>query len=217
MSNGEIVKGIDVKDRIFTVRGIQVMLDSDLAELYGVETKRLNEQVKRNINRFPDEFSFILTKTEYENCSRSHFATLEKSRGKHKKYLPRVFSEYGVLMLSNILKNNTSVMVSISIVKSFVSLKKYMKETSKIFERFENIEQKQLEYKMKTDDNFEKVFKALESKELKTKQSIFFDGQVFEAYKLVSDVVRTAEKSIILIDNFIDDTVLTLFSKRKKI
>jgi len=119
-------------------------------------------------------------------------------------------------MLSNILKSDTSVMVSISIVKSFVALKQYIKETSKIFERFENIEQKQLEYKMKTDDNFEKVFKALESKELKPKQGIFFDGQVFEAYKFLSDVVRTAEKSIILIDNFIDDTVLTFFSKRKK-
>jgi len=216
MSIGEIVKNIDIKDRIFTVRGMQVMLDSDLAELYSVETKRLNEQVKRNLNRFPEEFSFILTKNEYENCSRSHFATLEKGRGKHKKYPPRVFSEYGVLMLSNVLKSDTSIMVSVSIVKTFAALRRYMKETSKIFERFESIEKEQLEYKMKTDNNFKKIFKALESKELKPKQGIFFDGQVFEAYKLVSDIVRTAEKSIVLIDNYVDDTVLTLFSKRKR-
>ena len=216
MSQGEIVKGIDIKDRIFTIRGKQVMLDSDLADLYGVETKRLNEQVKRNINRFPDEFSFILTKDEYENCSRSHFATLEKGRGKHKKYLPRVFSEHGVLMLSNVLKTETSVMVSVNIIKSFVALRKYLKDTLGIFERFENIEKKQLEYKMEADKNFKKVFKALESKQLPAKQGIFFGGQVFEAYKLVSDVVRSAKKSIVLIDNYVDDTVLTLFSKRKK-
>ncbi|HSW59937.1 MAG TPA: ORF6N domain-containing protein, partial [bacterium] len=195
--------------------GMQVMLDSDLAELYGVETKRLNEQVRRNIERFPDEFSFVLSRSEYDFL-RSHFATLEKGQGKHKKYLPRVFSEHGVMMLANVLKSDTSVKISINIIKAFVAMRRYFKDTYEIFQKFEILERKQIEYKLETDSKIEKILSTIESKQIQPKQGIFFDGQVFEAHKFVSDIVRSAEKSIILIDNFVDDTVLTLFSKRKQ-
>ncbi|HNW81544.1 MAG TPA: ORF6N domain-containing protein [bacterium] len=209
-----MIKLDDIKSRIFTIRGMQVMLDSDLAELYGVETKRLNEQVRRNIERFPDEFGFVLSRSEY-NFIRSHFATIEIGQGKHKKYLPRVFTEYGVMMLSNVLKSETASKVSINIIKAFVSLRRYLKETSEIFQRFEIIEKRQIKYELETDNKIEKVLNALENRQLQPKQGIFFNGQIFDAHKFVSDLVRSAEKSIVLIDNYIDDTVLTLFAKRK--
>ncbi len=113
MAGNDLMQIDDIKSRIFTIRGMQVMIDSDFAELYGVETKRLNEQVRRNTERFPDEFSFVLSRSEYDFL-RSHFATLEKGQGKHKKYLPRVFSEHGVMMLANVLKSDTSVKISIT-------------------------------------------------------------------------------------------------------
>ena len=210
----ELIRFNDIKSRIFTIRGIQVMLDSDLAELYGAETKRLNEQVKRNLERFPDEFSFILTRSEYDSL-RSHFATIETGKGKHKKYLPRVFSEYGVMMLSNVLKSDTASEISINIIKAFVSLRRYLKETAEIFQRFDVIEKRQIKYELETDNKIEKLCNALESKQLQPKQGVFFDGQIFDAHNFVSDIVRSAEKSIVLIDNFVDDTVLTLFAKRK--
>jgi hypothetical protein len=115
-------------------------------------------------------------------------------------------------MVSAILNTETSIIISVKIMKAFVSMKHFLQNNADVFKKLNSLEIKQIE----TDDNFEKVFKALESKQLRPKQGIFFDGQVFEAYNLVSDVVRSAQKSIVLIDNFIDDTVLTLFSKRKK-
>ncbi len=215
MGENELIKVDDIKSRIFTIRGMQVMLDSDLAELYGVETKRLNEQVRRNIDRFPDEFSFVLSRSEY-GFLRSHFATLEKGQGKHKKYLPRVFSEHGVMMLANVLKSDASVKMSINIIKAFVAMRRYFKDTYEIFEKFETLERKQIEYKLETDSKIEKILSAIESKQIQPKQGVFFDGQIFDAHKFISDIIRSAEKSIILIDNYVDDTVLTLFSKRKQ-
>ncbi|MGI6394658.1 MAG: ORF6N domain-containing protein [bacterium] len=215
MNKNELIKVDEIKSRIFTVRGVQVILDSDLAKLYGVETKRLNEQVRRNIERFPDEFSFVLSGSEH-NLLRSQNATLEKGKGKHRKYLPRVFSEHGAMMLANILKSETSVKTSISIIKAFVALRRYFQSTHEIFEKFKVLEEKLIEYKLETDGKIDKILFTIESKQIQPTQGIFFNGQVFEAHKLISDIVRSAEKSIILIDNFIDDTVLTLFSKRKQ-
>ena len=206
MSKSEIVKGIDIKDRIFTIRGMQVLLDSDLAELYGTETKYLNRAVKRNKDRFPETFMFQLTEDEFlrfqNGTSRVHGG---------KRYLPFVFTEQGVSMLSSVIKSETAVKVSIRIMDTFVRMRRFIQNNADVFKRLDTLEIKQIE----TDEKIGKVLSALESKELKPKQGIFFDGQVFEAYKFLSDVVRTAEKSIVLIDNFIDDTVLTLFSKRK--
>jgi hypothetical protein len=203
------------------------MLDSDLAEFYGVETRRLNEQVKRNIDRFPQEFMFQLTKDEYEilisqfaitrgHSLRSQNATLESGKGKHRKYLPYVFTEQGVAMLSGVLKSETAVKMSIQIISAFVAMRKFIINNAQLFQRIDTVEKRQLKYEMATDERFENVFNALQKDKLDPKQGIFFDGQIFDAHKFVSDLVRKAAKSIVLIDNYVDDTVLELFSKRKK-
>ena len=218
--NNQITIMDNIKKVIYTIRGVQVMLDSDLAELYHVEIRRLNEQVKRNIERFPEKFMFQLTNKEFEilqsqfvtghNSLKSQFATLEKGRGKHRKYLPYVFTEQGVSMLSAVLRSKTAIKVSIQIINAFVAIRKFISANAQIFQRLDKVEIKQIEY----DQNFEKVFNALETHE--KKQGIFYNGQIFDAYNFISDLIRNAKKSIILIDNYVDDSVLTLFSKRKK-
>ena len=191
------------------------MLDSDLAELYEVELKRLNEQVKRNKERFPERFMFQLDASEYASL-RSQIATLENGRGRHRKYAPHVFTEQGVSMLSGVLNSKTAVNISIQIIDAFVALRRLISKNAELFGRLSSVERKQLEFEIETNSNFEKVFNAIEDKSFKSKQGIFFDGQIFDAYKFVSDIIRTAEKSIILIDNYIDDSVLTLLTKRRK-
>ena len=216
------------------------MLDSDLAILYRVMTKQLNRAVKRNIERFPPNFMFQLTLSEHDYL-RSQFVTskgfslrsqnatfnpddslrfqngtLNKKRGQHRKYLPYVFTEQGVAMLSGILRSNIAINVSIQIMEAFVSMRRFLSKNAELFNRLDNVERKQLEYKIKTDKNFEQVFRLIEDRDLKPNRGIFYDGQIFDAYKFVSDLIKTAKKSIILIDNYIDDSVFVLFSKRKK-
>jgi len=187
------------------------MLDENLAELYKVETRRLNEQVKRNIERFPEEFMFQLTESEAYSL-RSQFAILNKGRGTHRKYLPYAFTEQGVAMLSGVLKSDMAVRISIQIINTFVAMRRFLASNAQIFHRLDRVEQKQIEY----DEKFEEVFDAIQSKDIKPEKGIFFDGQIFEAYKFVSDLIRSADTSIILIDNYIDDSVLTLLNKRQK-
>jgi len=210
MKNNELI--IDTKaieNRIFTIRGFQVMLDRDLSELYQVPTKRLNEQVKRNIERFPEQFRFQLSQDEKSelvaNCDR--FENL-----KHSTSLPNAFTEQGVAMLSAVLRSETAVQVSIRIMEAFVAMRKFIATNAEVFQRLDRVERKQLE----GDKKFEQIFDAIESKEIRAKQGIFFDGQVFDAYSFVADLIRSAGRSIVLIDNYIDDTVLTLFLKRRK-
>ncbi len=225
MSNNlTIINSQQIRHMIFTIRGLQVMVDSDLAEMYGVETKRLNEQVRRNMERFPEKFRFQLTKEELqnlmshfdgsssgENSLRSQFATLEETgRGKHKKYLPYVFTEQGVSMLSAVLRSKTAVQVSIQIMDAFVNMRKFIAGNAVIFQRLDHLEQKQFV----TDTKLDKVFEALEAGEIKPKQGIFFNGQIFDAYVFVADLIKTAKNLIILIDNYVDETVLTLLAKR---
>ncbi|GAB4403406.1 MAG: hypothetical protein Fur0028_16300 [Bacteroidales bacterium] len=202
-----------IQQKIFTIRGEQVLVDRDLAELYDVPTKRLNEQVKRNLDRFPEKFRFQLTQSEkaelVANCDR--FKNL-----KHSTVNPYVFTEQGVAMLSAVLKSKIAVETSIRIIEAFVAMRKFIINNAQIFQKIDAIEKRQLKYEMSTDERFEKVFNALQQDKLDPKQGIFFDGQIFDAHKFVSDLIRKAEKSIILIDNYIDDTVLNLFSKRKK-
>ena len=165
----------EIENKIFTVRGLSVMLDSDLALLYGVETKRINEAVKRNINRFPEWFMFQLTYTEWENlrfqigtssnegenASRSQIATLENQKGKHRKFLPFAFTEQGVAMLSAVLKSETAVKVSIQIMAAFVSLRKLHYQSAGLYQRIEVVEKKQIE----ADNHFNKIFSALEKRD----------------------------------------------------
>src|SRR3990167_11106276 len=209
MNSEMMVQDNTMKSKIHVIRGLQVMLDEDLAECYKVKIKRLNEQVKRNMGRFPLEFMFQLT--EEENSSlRSQIATLNKGRGSHRKYLPYAFTEQGVAMLSGVLKSDMAVRISIQIINTFVAMRRFLASNAQIFHRLDRVEQKQIEY----DEKFEEVFDAIQSKDIKPEKGIFFDGQIFDSYKFVSDIIRTANKSIILIDNYIDDSVLTLFSKR---
>lgn len=219
-----------IKTKIYTIRGLQVMLDSDLAELYDVESKRLNEQVKRNSDRFPPNFMFQLTEEEYQNLIfqngtlsegdslRSQFATSSwvsqnAAPNQHggRRYLPYVFTEQGVAMLSAVLRSQTAVQMSIHIINAFVEMRRFISNNALIFQRLDSLEQKQF----KTDDKVEAILNAIEDKSIKPKQGIFYDGQVYDAYIFVSDLIKSANESIILIDNYVDDTVLTLLSKRE--
>jgi phage regulator Rha-like protein len=201
-----------IRDRIYSIRGYQVMLDRDLAELYGVETKYLNRVMKRNSERFPSSFCFQLNETEVKSL-RCQFVTINnEGRGHHRKYLPYVFTQEGVAMLSAILRSETAVKISIMIIEAFVAMRKFIHANGQIFQRLDRVEVKLLE----NDQKFEKVFDALESKDRIPEQGIFFEGQVFDAYNFVSDLFRRAEKSIVIIDNYVDDTVLVHLTKIKK-
>lgn len=201
-----------IRDKIYIVRNIQVMVDEDLARLYGVETKVLNQALKRNRKRFPKEFCFQLTKREHVNL-RSQFVTFNNKVGR--KYLPYVFTEQGVAMLSAVLKSETAVRVSIQIMNAFVQMRKHINAYAQLYEKVRDIEKEQVLFGIKTDKRFDQVFNALAASHIIPKQKIFFEGQVFDAHKFVSDIIRSAKKEIILIDNFIDDTVLSLFAKRR--
>ena len=205
---------IDIQPMIKVIRGQQVMLDSDLSALYGVETRRLNEQVKRNIERFPDDFMFQLRKEELDNLM-SQNAT--SSWGGTRK-LPYAFTEQGIAMLSTVLKSQTAVEVNIRIMRAFIAMRRFIATNAQLFQRLETIEYHQLEMKQHqevTDRRIDEVFKHLDA-DIPPMQGIFYDGQVFDAYRFVSDLIRKAKQSIVLIDNYVDDTVLTLLDKRSE-
>ncbi|MDD3915076.1 MAG: ORF6N domain-containing protein [Bacteroidales bacterium] len=209
MSKELTISQKEIESRIFVFRDSQIMLDRDLAEMYQVETKVLNQAVKRNIERFPQQFRFQLTDNEkmelVTNCDR--FESL-----KHSSTNPYAFTEQGVAMLSAVLRSDVAVKVSIQIINAFVEMRKLIANHSGLLQRMDGIERKQLE----TDQKFEKVFKALESKDLIPTQGVFFDGQVFDAYELASKIIRSAKKNIVLIDNYIDESTLTHLSKKTK-
>ena len=192
-----------IQNRIYTIRGQQVMLDRDLAELYQLETRSLKQAVRRNIVRFPEDFMFELTNMEIESL-------VSQSVIPSKKYLgganPFAFTEQGVAMLSAALKSGIAIEINIKIMRAFVQMRKFIANNATVFQRLDKIEQKQLI----TDTKLDKVFDAIEAKEIKPRQGIFFNGQVFDAYVFASDLIKTAKSSIILIDNYIDETVLTL-------
>lgn len=209
-----------VESLIRVIRGQQVMLDRDLAELYGVETRRLNEQVKRNIERFPEDFMFQLTSNEFDNL-KSQIAI--SSWGGVRK-LPYAFTEQGVAMLSGVLKSSTAVEVNIRIMRAFVSMRHFMANNAAIFQRLETIEFNQLEsnkvqakilaHQEVQDHRIDEIFRRLDEGMYKPKQGIFFDHQIYDAYSFVSELVKSAKQRIILIDNYVDETVLTLLDKR---
>ena len=208
-----------IENRIYRLRSQQVMIDKDLAEMYGVETKVLNQAVKRNIVRFPIYFRFQVTEEELNTLSRSQFVTLNNNtkkekiqRGQNVKYLPYVFTEQGVAMLSAVLKSETAVKVSIQIMDAFVKMRKLLLSNFELIQRLDKIEIKQIE----TGQKFEQIFRALENKEKQPEKGIFFEGQMFDSYIFVADIIKKAEKSITLIDNYVDETVLLLLTKRKK-
>ena len=191
------------------------MLDRDLAVLYRVETRVLNQAVKRNIERFPEDFMFQLTKEEFENW-KSQFV-ISKSIIMGARKLPYAFTEQGIAMLSSVLKSQTAVDVNIRIMRAFVSMRRFIATNSQLFQRLETIEYHQLKMKQHqeiTDKRIDEVFKKLDAN-IPPVQGIFYDGQVFDAYRFVSDLMRKAKQSVVLIDNYVDDTVLTLLDKRE--
>ena len=199
----------EIENRIFNFRGKSIMIDRDLAEMYQVETKRLNEQVKRNIERFPEKFRFQLSETEKNElvaiCDR--FESL-----KHSSALPFAFTEQGVAMLSAVLKSQIAITISIQIIDAFVEMRKTIGIHSGLLQRMDRFEIKQAA----NDQKFEQIFKALELETNTQKQGVFFDGQVFDAYEFVSKIIRSAAQSLVLIDNYIDETTLILLSKKRK-
>jgi len=206
--NNQIVPVENIHNRIFTIHGIQVMLDRDLAQLYRTDTRTLKQAVKRNIERFPADFMFELLDSDIDNMvsqvvipSKSYFGGAK----------PFAFTEQGVAMLSAVIRTPIAIDISLQIIRAFVEMRKLMTENAVLFQRLDRMEFKQLE----TDQKFEQVFKALESHQPQPDKGIFYDGQVFDAWTFVSDIIRSANQSIILIDNYIDDTVFTLFGKRK--
>ena len=211
----------NIKNLIYTIRGKQVMLDSDVAMLYHYPTKRINEAVRRNIERFPENFCFKLTEFEAENL-RSQFATssLEKENYGGRRYLPYVFTEQGIAMLSGLLKNDIAIQVSINIMNAFVEMRRFIATNGQVFERLTSIEYRVLEQnKMLTEHEkkFEKVFDELQKNEkIGFKQSIFFDGQIYDAYSLIIDIIKKAKQKILIIDNYIDDSILKMLSKKNR-
>lgn len=202
----------EIGERIYKVRGIQVMIDRDLAELYGVETKQLNRAVKRNIERFPEDFMFQLTK---EECLRCQIGTLNTGQGQHMKYLPYAFTEYGIAMLSGVLRSETAIAANIRIMRTFANMRKMIADDTGILSRIEVLEYNQLELNQKIDRTDDKVELLMKKMEKETPvQGIFFDGQIYDAYTFVADLIRKATYRIVLIDNYIDDTILTMLSKR---
>lgn len=201
-----------IQNLIYLIRGEQVMLDSDLANLYGILTGNLNKAVKRNIDRFPQDFMFQLTKDELKNLK---FQNGTSSWGGTRK-LPYVFTEQGVAALSGVLKSKQAIEINIRIMRAFVAMRRFIGANAQLFQRIDKIEIKQLHDKSEIDEKFNQVFNAIEEKGITPKQGIIYDGQIFDAHLFVSKIIKSAKKSIIILDNYIDESVLTLLSKRKK-
>lgn len=207
-----------IENRIFTLRGENVMIDFHLAALYQVETKRLNEQVKRNAERFPSSFMFQTTDKEWEDLQ-SQIATAENEKSLQsqiatakRRTLPYVFTEQGVSMLSAILKSKIAIQISIQIINAFVQMRKTIGTNLSLLQLSEEFKQ----HKLTTNSKFEQVFKALEAPDVTLKQGVFFDGQTYDAYAFINELVKKAKQSIVLIDNYIDDTVITQLTKKQQ-
>lgn len=207
----DLITSNDIETKIYTIRATQVMLDRDLATIYGVETKRINEAVRNNKDKFPSDFYFELSDIELDNL-RSKFSTFKASLN-NRKYAPKVFTEQGIYMLATILKSKVASDVTISIIRTFADMRRFVHLNKNLFEEMDGIKKQQWLYEKEANNKFEKLFNALEDKKLETTQGIFYDGQIYDAYSFISNLIREAKKEIILIDNYIDDTTLTLFSK----
>ena len=202
-----------IQNKILLIRNQQVMIDRDIAELYGVETKRLNEQVKRNIERFPEEFTFQITREEFESV-KSQFATSRNNmfvgqEGGTRK-LPYVFPEHGITMLASVLRSESAVNASIQIVKAFVAMRKFFLSNAQIFQRLDSLEIHRIE----SDKRIDELFTRMDRYKIDDTQGIFFQGQIFDAYAKFQSFIAQAQKEIVLIDNYVDITVLERLSTK---
>lgn len=211
MNEKELISEEQIRKKIYTIRNIQVMLDKDLALLYETKPIRLREQVKRNIRRFPLDFMFQLTEKEVEYMVSQNAIPSTQHLGGH---LPYVFTEQGVATMSAVLASKRAIEIHIQIMRAFVGMRRFIAENALVFLRLDSLERTQIEYQLETDKRFGDIFNAIEAGNVQPRQGVFFNGQVFEACRFLSDLFRSARLSITVIDNYIDDTVLALLSKR---
>lgn len=205
----------NIKDLIYTIKGKQVMLDSDVAMLYHYETKKINQTVKRNIQRFPERFCFQLNEDELKNL-RSQIVTASNvldNKFRNKKYLPYAFTEQGIAMLSGLLKNEIAIQVSINIMDAFVEMRKIIANSFNINNRVSTLEYQMIECHEKFDEVFNELQKG---KDTEFNQKIFFNGQIYDAYSLIIDIIKSAKEKILIIDNYIDDNILKMLAKKNK-
>ncbi len=205
----ELMRKENLRGMIHTVRGVQVMLDRDLADLYETETRTLKQAVKRNIERFPDDFMFELDRGDIDRLVSQSVIPSKKHLG---GAVPYAFTEQGVSMLSSILRTPLALEISIQIMRAFVEMRRFMLANADMFKRIDTLELRQL----KTEKKVDQVLNAIAAQEPETKQGIFFNGQIFDAYRFVNDLIRQAKQSIVLIDNYVDDTVLEQLAKRRQ-
>lgn len=216
-SNGNKVTLLPIENLIHIIRGQQVMIDSDLARLYGVETKYLKRAVKANIKRFPPDFMFELESSEFDSLRCNYCTSNTKSQRGGIRYLPFAFTENGVAMLSSVLKSDTAIEVNIRIMRAFTSMRSFLTNNAHVFQRLETVEHHQLllqEHLSEHDRKFEEVLSRLDDKYSEPIEGFFFEGQIFDAYSLISDLIRKATRRIILIDNYVDDRILKVLTKR---
>lgn len=205
----------DIPSLIYVVRGQQVMMDSDLAMLYQVETGNLNKAMKRNINRFPEEFCFQLTKDEYEDLIFQIGISSSENGSGHggRRKLPFVYTESGIAMLSSVLHSEIAVHVSIRIMKTFVEMRKYLANASYLYEKMSAIETKQNLYQDKTDRKLEQIFDYIATHE-ESELKVFFEGQIYDAFSLIVSLIQKAHKEIVLMDGYVDIGTLNFLSKK---
>ena len=211
-----------IRSRILTIRGVQVMLDRDLAELYGVPTGALNQAVKRNIRRFPESFMFQLTKTEFENWkSQTVISNLQQSIKMGARKRPYAFTEHGIIMLASVLKSETAVDASIRITRIFVSMRKTLASMTPLLARIAEAERRQLEEKTarltdqrRNEERFDTIFKAMDGGDFPP-QKVFYEGRHYEAYSFAKKLVRRATKSIVLVDGYCDDVTLDILLHKR--
>ena len=210
----EIIKKeneLKIEQNIYNIRGLQVMLDSDIAFLFGVETKRLNEQMKRNIERFPEQFCFKLNSLEFKNqrCQNGTFKQATFGR----KYSPYLYTEHGVIALAGVLKSETAAKMSVEIVKAFVAMRKFIIENGDTLLKLAQLQNRQINFEIETNKRFDEVLDLIDKKDL-PKQAIFFEGQYFDAFEFIGVLVESAKHSLILIDPYCDSRALS-FLKNK--
>lgn len=205
-----------IRDMIYTVRGQQVMLDSDLAELYGVETKALNRAAKRNEGRFPEDFRFKLTKGELDNlrCQIGTLAGQDTDSSIGRTYLPHVYTEQGVAMLSGVLRSKVAIDVSVRIMRAFVEMRHFIADNAHMFEQIRSIDHRLDSLERSTDERFERVFDYMETHEAPS-QRVFFEGQVYDAFELLVSLVQRARREIVLVDGYVDTGTLNILAKKR--
>ena len=200
-----------INNLIYLIRGRQVMLDSDLAMLYQVETKVFNQAIKRNIERFPERFRFQLTREEYTSL-RSQIVTSKGKGGR--RYMPYAFTEQGISMLSAVLRSDIAIQISIKIMDAFVEMRRFLTSNALMFARINEMEMKQVIFQEHTEEKFDKIFRYI-AEHQESSQKIFFNGQIYDAFSLLIDLVRKAESKLVLVDNYVDVDTLNILAKKK--